>query len=99
MKNSVCWNIILCSPVEDSRRFGGTYGLHLQDLRIRQARNQRVAASKQSLLVNFRKKVVVAYFEALFQHSPKGTKNNQLTLEPGTSRMALQNLLDRLLNI
>jgi hypothetical protein len=30
-----------CSPLEDSRRFGGTYRLHLQSRKIRRARRQR----------------------------------------------------------
>jgi hypothetical protein len=33
VKNTVFLDVALCSP-EDHRRFGGTYCLHLQDLRI-----------------------------------------------------------------
>jgi hypothetical protein len=36
-----------CSPLKVNRRFGRTCRLHLQGRRIRQARNQREAGSKQ----------------------------------------------------
>jgi hypothetical protein len=38
------------SQLKVDRRFGGTYLLHHQDRRIWQARNQREADSKQSLV-------------------------------------------------
>jgi hypothetical protein len=37
MKSSVFWNIKPCSPLKINRRFGGTYRLHIQCLRIRKA--------------------------------------------------------------
>jgi hypothetical protein len=30
MKNSIFWDVTPCSPLKVSRRFGGTYHLHLQ---------------------------------------------------------------------
>jgi hypothetical protein len=39
LKNTVLWDVTAGSPVEVSRRFGGTYGLHLQTLSVNQARN------------------------------------------------------------
>jgi hypothetical protein len=48
MKSSVFWDITPCSPLKVNRRFGGTYGLHIQGPKLSQARNQREAGSKQS---------------------------------------------------
>jgi hypothetical protein len=36
MTNSIFWDITPCIPVNANRRFGGTYRLHLQDLRVLQ---------------------------------------------------------------
>jgi hypothetical protein len=47
LMNSALWTITPCSPLNVNRCFGGIYHLHLQDLRISQARNQNVAGSKQ----------------------------------------------------
>jgi hypothetical protein len=41
MKSSIFWDIMPCSPLEISRRFGGIYRLHLQGRIINRARNQR----------------------------------------------------------
>jgi hypothetical protein len=43
----IFWNIIPCDPLKVNRRFGRTYGLHIQGQRLNQARNQREAGSKQ----------------------------------------------------
>jgi hypothetical protein len=40
-KSPVFWNITPCSALEVSPRFRGTFRLHLQNRRIRQAVNQR----------------------------------------------------------
>jgi hypothetical protein len=32
--STIFWNLTMCSTVEVHRRFGGTYFLHLLDLRI-----------------------------------------------------------------
>jgi hypothetical protein len=39
MKNSIFWDITLCSPVKINRRFGGTDRLHPQGRSVSQARN------------------------------------------------------------
>jgi hypothetical protein len=39
LKSSVVWDITPCSPVKVNRRIGGSYGLHLQGLKLNQARN------------------------------------------------------------
>jgi hypothetical protein len=41
MKTTIFWPITPCSPLKVSRRFRGTYRLHLQGQRISRARNQR----------------------------------------------------------
>jgi hypothetical protein len=41
MKNTIFWDIMLCSPLKVNRRFAETYRLHLQGRKISQARNQR----------------------------------------------------------
>jgi hypothetical protein len=41
MKSNFFWDLTQCSPLEVNRRFGGTYRLHLQGLKISRARNQR----------------------------------------------------------
>jgi hypothetical protein len=43
---SVVWNRTSYSPTKVNRRFGGTYGFHLRDLRVNQDRNQHEAGSK-----------------------------------------------------
>jgi hypothetical protein len=40
MKSATFWDITLCSPLKVTRRFGGTYRLHLQGQRMSQAKNQ-----------------------------------------------------------
>jgi hypothetical protein len=45
--NCIFWDITPCSPPKVNWRFGGTCGLHLQSRRIKQARNQHEAGSKQ----------------------------------------------------
>jgi hypothetical protein len=40
-----------CSPLKDNRCFGGTCRLHLQGIRISQARNQSVDSSKEDLIL------------------------------------------------
>jgi hypothetical protein len=42
MKSIVFWDMTPCSPLSCTRRFGGTYRLHLQDRRISSA-NQRAS--------------------------------------------------------
>jgi hypothetical protein len=49
MKTSNFIDITPCSPVKVYQRYEGTCHLHLQVLRMRQARNQHEADSKQSL--------------------------------------------------
>jgi hypothetical protein len=46
-KSSIFWDITSCSPLKVNRRFGKSCRLHLQGRRIRQARNQREAGSKE----------------------------------------------------
>jgi hypothetical protein len=41
IKSTIFWDITPCSPLKVSRRFGGTYHLHLQGRRKNRARNQR----------------------------------------------------------
>jgi hypothetical protein len=41
MKSTIFRDITPCSPLKVNRRFGGTYRLNLQGLRISRARNQR----------------------------------------------------------
>jgi hypothetical protein len=53
-KSSILWDIIPCIPLKVSRRFGGTYRLHLQSRRIREVRNRYEACSRQCFtLVSF----------------------------------------------
>jgi hypothetical protein len=42
MKSTIFWHITSCSPLSVNRRFGGTYHLHLQGVRINRARNQLI---------------------------------------------------------
>jgi hypothetical protein len=51
MKSSIFWNKTLCSSLKLSRRFGGTYCLHLQGRRIYQTREQCEAGSNQPCLL------------------------------------------------
>jgi hypothetical protein len=46
VKSIILWDITPCSPLEVSRRFGGTYRLYLQGRRISRARNQSEAGRK-----------------------------------------------------
>jgi hypothetical protein len=46
--SSIFWDITSCSKLKINRRFRGTCCLQLRDRRIRQARNQHEAGSKQS---------------------------------------------------
>jgi hypothetical protein len=48
MKRSSFWDIMQCNPFNANRCFGGIFRFHLHDRRIRQARNQHEADSKQS---------------------------------------------------
>jgi phosphate starvation-inducible membrane PsiE len=50
MRSSIYWGITLCSSLKYIRRFGGTCSLNLECRRISQARNQREAVSKESIL-------------------------------------------------
>jgi hypothetical protein len=50
IKSTILWDIMFCSPLNVNRRFLGTCRLHLQGLRIRQARNKREAGSERSYL-------------------------------------------------
>jgi hypothetical protein len=43
MKNSVFWDITLCSLLKVKGRFGEIYRLHLQEPRVNRARYQRTA--------------------------------------------------------
>jgi hypothetical protein len=52
MKSSLFWDITPCCPLEVNRRFRGTCRLHLQGLRIIQARNTHVAGSKFGLFLD-----------------------------------------------
>jgi hypothetical protein len=52
IKSFIFWDITPCSPLKVSRLFGRTYRLHLHGRRISQARIQREAGSKQSLLAD-----------------------------------------------
>jgi hypothetical protein len=45
----IVWGIMSCSPLKVNQHFGGTYRLHLQGRRIRQARNQRESRCFASL--------------------------------------------------
>jgi hypothetical protein len=51
IKGSILWDKTLCSPLNFNGNFGGTCGLHLQDLRISQTRNQREVGSKKNPLM------------------------------------------------
>jgi hypothetical protein len=53
MKGSIRRVITQCSPFEVTRLFIETIRLHLQSLRVTQARNQHKAANKKILLFNF----------------------------------------------
>jgi hypothetical protein len=48
----IFWDTTSCRTLKVSRRFGGTRRLHLQVLRISQARNQREAGTKLRLLLH-----------------------------------------------
>jgi hypothetical protein len=50
MENSIFWNITLRSPLKVNLRFGGTCRLHLQGLRISQARSQRDAGRRLNII-------------------------------------------------
>jgi hypothetical protein len=56
IKNTVIWDITPCSLLKVNRRFGRTYRLHLQGLRISRARTQRdsriYALLKRRLIFN-----------------------------------------------
>jgi hypothetical protein len=43
VKSSIFWDITPCSQLKVNRCLGGTYHLHLQGLKMSQARNQREA--------------------------------------------------------
>jgi hypothetical protein len=47
MNSSIFWDVMLCSWLKVSRRFGGIYRLHLRGRRISRTRNQREASSKK----------------------------------------------------
>jgi hypothetical protein len=47
INTSIFWDITPCDPLKVNRRFGRTYGIHIQGQRLNQARNQRGADSKQ----------------------------------------------------
>jgi hypothetical protein len=46
MKSFILWKITPCSPLQENRRFGRTYRLHLQGRGIRKAINQHQAGRK-----------------------------------------------------
>jgi hypothetical protein len=48
MKSSIFWDIMSCSPLKVTPRFGGTCRLHLQIRRMSQTTNEREAGCKQS---------------------------------------------------
>jgi hypothetical protein len=54
MKNSIFWETAPCSLLKFNQRFGGECRLHLQDRRIRQAKNQFEADTKHRKLVPWR---------------------------------------------
>jgi hypothetical protein len=56
MKSSVFWDITPCSPLKVNRHFGGTYRLHLQNIRIskqeasvKQVANRREMQTRKSV--------------------------------------------------
>jgi hypothetical protein len=59
-------NIMPCSPVKVSRRFGGTYRLRLQGRKIRRTRNQRDSGWQAELLRNVG--WLSTDYTALYQH-------------------------------
>jgi hypothetical protein len=52
IKTYVIWGITLCSPLNFSRIFEGTFGLHLQGRRISQAGKRCEIGSKKNLLMD-----------------------------------------------
>jgi hypothetical protein len=48
MKSSIFWTITSCISLKVTRRFGGTYRLHLEGRKISQAGDQREVGSNQS---------------------------------------------------
>jgi hypothetical protein len=50
LRGVVFWYITMCCPLKVSRRFGGTYRLHLQVRRINHARNHCEMAKPSSAL-------------------------------------------------
>jgi hypothetical protein len=50
LKSSVFWDITVCGLMKINQRFGGTCRLDHQGRRIKQARTQKEACSKQSLI-------------------------------------------------
>jgi hypothetical protein len=51
MKNSVFWDVTPYRQFIFERRFGGTYRLHLQGRRIREARTQHVVVTCSEILI------------------------------------------------
>jgi hypothetical protein len=49
VKNSIFWDITLCSLLKDNRRFRGTFRLNLQGRRINQTRNQLETGNQQNV--------------------------------------------------
>jgi hypothetical protein len=50
MKSNIIWNITLCNLLKVYQRFGGTYRLHLQGLRITEQETFNALQSVLSLL-------------------------------------------------
>jgi hypothetical protein len=63
-KNSIFWDITLCSPLKVNIYFGGTYRLHLQGRRISHARNHYASRweLKPLLVTSFRARILRGLF-------------------------------------
>jgi hypothetical protein len=81
LKSTIFWDITPCSPLKVNRCFGGTYRLHLQDRRIRRARNQwqaeRYVPPKRRLTCNglhgvISQKIVLFITTAVSTSNPTG---------------------------
>jgi hypothetical protein len=61
IKRSVLWYIMVCNAVKTSRRFGGTYHPHIQDVRL-----SRVFFTAFFMLVSFLACCSTLQMEAIF---------------------------------
>jgi hypothetical protein len=90
-KNYILWDIPPCIPLKVNRRFKGTCRLHLQDWRIRQARNQNETAAGTPLLTSCFMLVSCLSFSSILKMEATCSSETSVDFQRNTRRCISEN--------